>query len=207
MIASVLTLSRADCQALRLTDAYGIHRAIYSLFPQVDGQTRDFLFADKGGDFQGRKVLILSSRTPVEPAVGRVESKVIPVKFLEHTHYAFEVRLNPTKRDKTTGKTVPIRGTDNLLAWFCTKAPKHFGFEVLNEDRTLLVQVHGVEVQRFEKDGAVVTLGAATFVGKLRVVDPGLFRKSFEEGLGRAKGFGFGLLQIVPIVLTNQGEK
>jgi CRISPR system Cascade subunit CasE len=36
-------------------------------------------------------------------------------------------------------------------------------------------------------------------VGKLSVTDRELFKKGFQQGLGRAKSFGFGLLQIVPL--------
>ena len=200
MIASVLTLNRAECQTLNITDAYSIHRVVYSLFPAQEGQTRDFLFADKDGDFHGRKILILSRRSPEPLQLGCVESKEIPPAFLDHAVYGFEVRMNPTKREKATGRTVAVRGTESLLSWFCDKAPSAYGFEVLKDGQgTPLVQVQGIGVQRFEKDGAVVVHGEATFIGKLRVIDRESFKKAFEDGMGRAKGFGFGLLQIVPL--------
>ena len=204
MIASVLTLTRGECQALKITDAYSLHRVVYSLFPAQEGATRDFLFADKGGDFHTRKILLLSRRHPEVPTVGQVESKEIPEGFLDHELYGFEVRLNPTKRDKSTGKTVAVRGKDALLTWFCQKVPSQYGFEVLHEvlkdgKPVPLLQVQEIGVQKFEKGGTVVTHGTAIFVGKLRVVDRSAFRKTFEDGMGRAKGFGFGLLQIVPL--------
>ena len=200
MIASVLTLNRAECQTLKVTHAYSVHRVVYSLFPAREGQTRDFLFADKGGDFHGRKILILSQKEPASPTLGRIESKEIPTAFLDGALYGFEVRMNPTKRDKPTGKTVAVRGKEALLSWFCEKAPTSFGFEVIRDSQgTPLIQVQGIGVQRFEKNGATVVHGEATFIGKLRVVDRGTFRKAFEEGMGRAKGFGFGLLQLVPL--------
>lgn len=200
MIASVLTLNRMECQSLKVADAYSVHRVVYSLFPAQEGQTRDFLFADKGGDFNGRKILILSKRRPDPLPLGQVESKEIPPTFLEHATYGFEVRMNPTKRDKDTGKTIPVRGKDPLLSWFCEKALSSYGFEVLKDGQgTPLVQVQSIGVQSFEKDGSVVVHGEATFIGKLRVVDRELFRKTFEEGMGRAKGFGFGLLQLIPL--------
>lgn len=200
MIASVLSLNRAECQNLKVTDAYSVHRVVYSLFPAQEGQTRDFLFADKGGDFHARKILILSRRRPDQPTLGRLESKEIPSTFLEHEIYGFEVRMNPTKREKATGKTVSVRGKESLLSWFCEKALSTYGFEVLKDSQgTPLIQVQGIGVQSFEKDGAVVVHGEATFIGKLRVVDRESFRKAFEEGMGRAKGFGFGLLQLVPL--------
>lgn len=195
MIASMYTLSRADWRAIGLKDVYGLHKAIYTLFPKVEGQTRDFLFADKGGDWQERKILILSERKPMTPQFGSIVSKEIPESFLEHNLYGFEVILNPTKREKTTGKTVAIRGRENLLAWFNSKALS-LGFSIVNN----CLQVQNEGVQTFNKDGTLCTHNIATFIGKLAVADRVAFVKSFKEGIGRAKAFGFGLLQIIPLI-------
>ncbi len=192
MIASVLRLNRSDYKALKITDAYSIHRVVYELFP---GESRDFLFADKGGDFNTRQILILSDRNPKTPQFGEIESKLIPDRFLEHDHYGFEVTLNPTKRDKQTGKTVAIRGRENLHKWFLDKAPS-LGFEIQPES----LEIRNAGVQTFEiGNGKIVTHNSATFVGKLQVTDRIKFQNSFLKGIGRAKGFGFGLFQIIPL--------
>ena len=192
MIASVLRLSRSDCKALRITDAYSIHRVVYELFP---GEYRDFLFADKGGDFLARQILILSDRSPETLQFGEIESKLIPDSFLEHDHYGFEVMLNPTKRDNQTGKTVAIRGRENLLQWFLGKAPS-LGFEIQAES----LEIRHVGVQTFDLgNGKIVTHNSASFVGKLKVTDRVKFQQSFRKGIGRAKSFGFGLFQIIPL--------
>jgi len=194
MIASVYRLNRADCKELGLKDAYGLHKAVYSLFPTIENQTRDFLFADKGGNWLERQILILSERKPLVPEYGMIDSKVIPDNFLNYERYGFEIILNPTKRDKTTGKIIPIRGQEDLLTWIIKKAPT-LGFQI--DERTL--QVQDVGVKSFDKDGAVCTHGTATFIGQLNVTDRDMFIKSFKHGIGRAKAFGFGLLQIIPL--------
>lgn len=195
MIASVLKLNRADCKALKLGDAYSIHRIVYSLFPKQDNETRDFLFADKGGDWNCRQVLILSERKPASPEFGEIESREIPESFLRWDNYVFEVIVNPTQRNGPSKKTTPIRGIDNLHKWFIRKAPA-LGFEVEPES----LQVTRIGVRRFDKNiEERITHGSATFIGKLKVIDRQAFIKSFKQGIGRAKGFGFGLLQIVPI--------
>jgi CRISPR system Cascade subunit CasE len=192
MIASVLKLSSSDCKALNITDAYSIHRVVYELFP---GESRDFLFAEKGGDCRARQILILSERCPETPKFGEIESKPIFDSFLEHTHYGFEVTLNPTKRDKRTGKTVAIRGRENLHQWFLTKAPS-LGFGVQPES----LEIRHARVQTFYLgNGKVVTHNSASFVGKLEVMDRAKFQNSFRKGIGRAKGFGFGLFQVIPL--------
>ena len=192
-IATEYRLKRSDLKSLGIRDTYGLHKAIYSLFPQIDGQTRDFLFSDKGGGFDERVILILSERPPLNPQYGVIVSKEVPESFLMHDLYGFEVTLNPTKRDKTTGKTVAIRGKENLLAWFTAKAPE-LGFMVLPDS----LQVQKIGVYTFDKDGAVCTHGTATFIGKMIISNRGDFIRSFRQGIGRAKAFGFGLLQIIP---------
>jgi len=200
MIASMLRLSRSDCKALKITDTYSIHRVVYELFP---GELRNFLFADKGGDFNARKILIISDRSPEIPKFGKIESKPIPEGFLEHDHYGFEVTLNPTKRDKQTGKTVAIRGRENLLQWFLGKSSS-LGFEIKPE--SLEIRNAGVQTFNLGND-KVVTHNSATFVGKLQVTDRAKFQNSFRKGIGRAKGFGFGLFQIIPLLIQEHLKK
>ena len=195
MIVSILKLSRNDCKALNLKDVYSIHRTVYSLFPQVQDETRDFLFVDKGGDYNFRHILILSKRTPVIPDIGTIESKQVPAGFLQYDNYAFEVKLNPTKRNKKTGKTVAIRGSQNMLSWFVEKANK-LGFKVTPES----LAVSDIGTQSFKKDGSTCLHGKATFIGKLVITDRDLFKKTFENGIGRGKAFGFGLLQLIPLI-------
>jgi CRISPR system Cascade subunit CasE len=203
MIASVLKLSFSDCKTLRITDPYSVHRTVYSLFPKTDNKERDFLFADKGGNFNERKILILSKRPPLQPEHGAIESREIPSSFLNWDYYGFEIRLNPTKREKTSGKIVPVQGTEKqgektkrekLLEWFCSKS-ESWGF--VTERESLQIQSSGI--QSFEKQDNLVTQNMAPCIGKLKVSDRPRFIQSFEEGVGRGKSFGFGLLEIVPL--------
>jgi CRISPR system Cascade subunit CasE len=204
MIAAVLSLSFSDCKIHRITDPYSVHRVVYSLFPKIEGEERDFLFADKGGSRNQRRILILSKRPPLRPEYGCIETREIPASFLNWDRYGFEVRLNPTKRDKASGKIVPAQGTERqdgetkrkkLREWFCAKSER-WGF--LTDPETLHIQSN--DVQRFDKqNNGQVTQNAATFIGKLQVTDRSRFIESFEEGMGRGKGFGFGLLELVPL--------
>jgi len=194
----MFSLDRADCLAIDLKDAYSLHKTVYSLFPNEDGTTRDFLFADKGGDWNSRRILLLSQREPQQPQYGKIYSKKIPDAFLQFDHYGFEVVLNPTKRDGKTGKIIAVKGRENLLQWLILKAPG-FGFEVMPNS----LQVNNIGVVSYEKNGATCTHNTAIFIGKLKVIDRETFIKSFKQGIGRAKGFGFGLLQIVPVDMNN----
>lgn len=199
MILSVLHLSRNDFQIIKnrnsgVFDTYTIHKIVYSLFPKEDDETRSFLFAYKGGNFYEKRILILSKNQPMLPEIGTIESKEVPAAFLEQEYYGFEVMINPVKRDGKTGKMIPVKGREEIKSWFIEKSGS-FGFEIMPDS----LSVSDTNVLQFTKDGKNVVLGKAKCVGRLHVIDKELFIKTFENGLGRSKAFGFGLLQIVPL--------
>jgi CRISPR system Cascade subunit CasE len=201
--ASVLVLSRKDVKILNIKDAYSLHKTVYGLFEDIRSQveknnsTRSgIVYADKGGDFNTRRILMLSNRKPHQtPQFGEVQTKPIHANFLSHPSYAFEITLNPGKRDKRTGKVVPIRGREAIEHWFKVRAPESWGFSVNPTN----LQIENLSVQTFEKGGQAVTHGSAVLKGTLTVVDRERFVQSFTQGIGRGRAFGFGLLQIQPL--------
>lgn len=204
MIAGVLRLSRADIKALKITDAYSLHRVVYDLFEDVRSEEEKraskasgILYADKGGDFSHRQILFLANRMPQQPQHGEL-GKLIPIPddFLQHERYRFEVTVNPTKREKASKRLVPIRGREAVAEWFMAKAPDAWGFSV---DPASL-QVLKLTVREFDKQGHAVTQGQASLQGVLTVTDRSRFITSFQQGIGRGRAFGCGLLQIVPMV-------
>ena len=201
MIASALHLSRADVKALGIKDTYSLHIAVYSLFDDI--RTEDekqksissgILYADKGGDIRGRKILMLSNRQPNIPEHGELSIKKIADSFLDYENYRFEVVMNPTKRENLSRKIIALRTREEIAAWFIEKSPQ-WGFTVSPEH----LQVGEIEVKRFEKNGHPVTQGQAKLTGRLTVCDKEKFVQSFQTGIGRGKAFGCGLLQIVPL--------
>lgn len=199
MIASILHISREQYQQIReanqgVFDTYTIHKLVYSLFPQREEESRRFLFAYKGGDFSEKRVLILSHDSPLDPKYGTINSKEVPASFLAQDYYGFEVQINPVRRDNKTKCLIPVRGKEELLAWFTEKAPSS-GFSVMPGS----LSVGSTDVLQFKKDGKQVVLGKAVFIGRLKVTDRQLFIHSFANGLGKGKAFGFGLLQIIPV--------
>jgi CRISPR system Cascade subunit CasE len=201
--ASMLHLSRADVKVLKVKDTYSIHRVVYGLFedtrtePDKKGSVSSgILFADKGGDFHSRKILILSDRKPhTTPQFGEVQSRPVSNAFLGWDRYVFEVTVNPGKRDSRTGKVLPVIGRENIHQWFLDRAMNSWGFSVSPNS----LEVVRAGVQSFEKDGFKITHGSATLKGALTVIDRDRFVKSFTKGVGRGRAFGFGLLQIVPL--------
>ena len=201
MIASVLHLNLADVKALKITDAYSLHRVVYDLFEDVRSSAEKqasvssgILYADKGGDFHVRKILMLSNRQPNLPERGELSIKKIADSFLDYKHYRFEVVVNPTKRENQSRKIIALKKREDIAAWFIEKAP-HWGFEVSADH----LEVREVEVKCFEKSGQTITQGQAHLFGRLTVTNKEIFKRSFQNGIGRGRAFGCGLLQIVPI--------
>ncbi|MFA7371910.1 MAG: type I-E CRISPR-associated protein Cas6/Cse3/CasE [Sphaerochaetaceae bacterium] len=191
MIASQVSLNRNAIQQLKLSDPYAIHKFVYNLFP---GVKRNFLYYDQGGNWQYRKILILSEEQPTLPPFGKIESKYIPPTFLHHKTYAFQVLLNPVDHPAGKKNKSPVIGKGALYDWFL-KRQAYWGFSA----NPISLEIFNEGVQIIEGKGRVVTHNRAEFRGILQVTNYDLFHHSFVKGIGRAKAFGFGLLQLRPI--------
>jgi CRISPR system Cascade subunit CasE len=207
MIASVLHLDRHAVKELRITDAYSLHRVVYSLYEDVRDEEQKqastasgILYADQGGDVRGRKILMLANREPmdaVEGQHGEVLSKPIPDDFLEHDRYRFKVIVNPTRRDSASRKLVAVKGREDIAQWFIERSSNSWGFEVSPQS----LQIDKIEVLQFkDKHQRNITIGQAHVQGMLRITDKAQFANSFTQGVGRARAYGCGLLQIVPVI-------
>jgi len=207
MIASVLHLDRKAVKELKITDPYALHRVIYSLYDDVRteeqksaSQSSGILFADQGGDFHGRKILMLSDRNPtacVDGQFGEVQSRPVPDDFLSYQHYRFNVIVNPTRRDSASRKLITVKGREAIAEWFAQRALQSWGFNVSPEH----FQIDNIDVLNFkDKKQRPVTICQAHVQGQLSVTDTEKFHRSFTQGIGRARAFGCGLLQIVPLV-------
>ncbi len=201
MYLSKYTLLQHDIRALRLTDTYSLHRAVYGLFENIrhvekceNKQTHSgILFVDKGGNAMQRNLLILSNRFPLTPSNGTLEVKEVPKQFWEKQIYNFEIIVNPVRRDSSSRKLIPLRKREEIAAWFCAKSSA-WGFQV-HEESLLVADIF---VDTFIKNTHKVTLSKAHLTGILKVVNKELFSTKVGEGLGRGRAFGCGLLQIHP---------
>ncbi len=215
MIASVLHLSRHDIKALKLnkpnTFDYQLHKVVYQLFDDIRSEEQKhqsvssgFLYTDKGGDFNGRQILMLSNRQPHLPEYGEISSKKIASNFLDYPDYRFEVIVNPVKcgpirinnqGKKQKGKIIPLKTREEITQWFIDKSANNWGFETYSKN----LEVREIEVKQFKKGKHDITQAQAQVVGCLTVTDKHKFINSFQHGIGRGRAFGCGLLQIVPL--------
>lgn len=190
-------LSPADAHALRISDGYSLHRVVYDLFEDVRKDTGQehsgILFADRGARQGIRTLLVLSDRLPRPPRYGTLQTRDLPQGYLAAKRYNFTVIINPVRRESASRKLVPVCGREAVGAWFAAKAPS-WGFAV--DEATL--QVNDITVERFDKKGVTVTLSRATLSGSLEVQDGEAFARAVQQGIGRGRAFGCGLLQVIP---------
>ncbi len=197
----------AASMRIDLSDGYAWHQIAWQVFPGLDDQTRSFLWRlDSGTD--GYKLLLLSKQhQPHRPNWCEEDCwavKTISPEFLKLRHYRFDLRANPTKcvpkigangQPAKNGRRKPLTKLDEQNAWLQRKAADA-GFKLIDAP-----DVGFCQDQVFRKHSGRGVHTAVRFKGILEVTDPSLFEAAFYQGIGSAKGFGFGMLLLQPICL------
>lgn len=218
-----IRLRTFDAYKAGFTDSYSIHKALWGCFPSsAREQKRDFLTRIDPTEHEFH-VWLLSKRQPEIPAwcpEGSFQTKSIPASFLEHDRYYFDLVVNPTKaiviRDSEgekqgRSKRVPLIKDDDLRRWLARKgevsriregsppADIPGGFRIMEDENTPL-DIMTIGKSYFTgRQGNAGVHGGARFRGVLQVTDRAQFKRTYNEGIGSAKGFGFGLLLLAPV--------
>lgn len=126
--------------------------------------------------------------------------------FAEGQRLPFRLLANPTRRlsrhslgadgqpidANDVGKRVPVRD-DHLVDWLVRRAES---WAVIDEDCTT-VQPGYVYFNK-ERNGQGQRLRSVRYDGILTVTNPDKLQIAIAQGIGSAKGFGFGLLSVAP---------
>ena len=125
------------------------------------------------------------------------KSKQFDPEFVQGQMLRFRLRANPTRRIKDSGKRQGILGEEAQIDWLRKKGLQS-GFEVI--DATVIKEGFAEDKMTDTNDRKHnLTILSVRFDGLLRVIDPDAFRQTIEQGIGSAKGFGFGLLSVAPV--------
>ena len=136
---------------------------------------------------------------------------------LENGHkYGFRLTANPTHSRRSSGSEKDGRGkvyghvtVDQQEAWLLSRQER-CGFEISETNGPAPLDPEGevapVKILRvsdrqtlsFSRRETRVTLRVATFEGVLTVTDKEAFTRALCFGIGRAKGYGCGLMTIAP---------
>lgn len=211
----------------KVFDGYAWHKKLWECFPDRLDARRDFM--TRIDPLEGAfRLWILSKEKPTCPTWCDVEdfsSKEISSSFLSHPYYVFDLKANPVKaliqHDKDgqplrlangkrkRGKRVPLVKPDELRAWLVRKGNVRCqdqeteqevpgGFRLV-EERPL--EISPMVESHFRKKGQSAYHGGVQFRGTLEVTNREDFIKTYQQGIGSAKGFGFGMLLLAPINL------
>lgn len=118
--------------------------------------------------------------------------------------FAFRLLANPTRSVKNVeapgkrGKRVSIGRPEDQVAWLERKAAAG-GFRICDLRITNLGPRRVSVPDKKELAVHSARHRAVRFDGVLEVTDPDAFRRAVENGVGSAKGFGYGLLSIAPL--------
>ncbi|QIS07739.1 type I-E CRISPR-associated protein Cas6/Cse3/CasE [Nocardia brasiliensis] len=105
------------------------------------------------------------------------------------------VRTAPDKDTKPRGLKEPEQ-----LDWLRNRA-EGLGFELAKSEPHGIedVTIQGRQGLQFKRDRAKVSLSIATFQGVLVISDAERLRHTLISGIGRAKGYGCGLITLAPV--------
>jgi CRISPR system Cascade subunit CasE len=188
------------------SDLYSWHKTAWELFPGKPEAKRDFL-TRLDVTANGFRLYVLSGSKPVKPEWCEYEAfstKEIAPGFLGHTLYRFDLRANPTRKIKKldsegnvtkNGKRVALLGEKEQMDWLRRKAGEN-GFKVLENPKPV---IDPAERNDFCKHNTPGMHFGVRFTGALKVTDRKAFGEAFYNGIGSAKGFGFGLLLLKPV--------
>lgn len=123
--------------------------------------------------------------------------------------WGFRLKANPTKShpsggNSQRGKRFPLTKIEDQLDWMLRKAGES-GFHMpINRLEVPEVMVRETKRVSFNRRGGQVRLTLAVYEGVLAIDDPDLLRRAMTSGIGRAKGYGCGLLTLVPLTRGQQ---
>jgi CRISPR system Cascade subunit CasE len=220
-----LTLNPRNAQARKeIAYPYELHRTLCKAFPGIvfePNQPSGILFRLDDFSHENRVTVLVQSQTAPEWGFladkkdGHGQPYLLPAelipggkpnpactefslagKLIPGQTWAFRLRANPTKRlgksagEAKQGKRVGIREEEKQIEWLQRKAEAG-GFRIL--------QVHTSKDSRLKDEQHQLDLFAVQFDGLLQVTDPALLQQAIVNGIGSAKGFGFGLLSLAPL--------
>ena len=223
MYLSRLTLNPRSRQVQReLADPYQLHRTILSGFPaqlpadervlfRLEQEPRRGLITilvqsqhkpDWGSlTAKGKDYLLPSENLPDDwenPALKPVELQLQPGQLL-----TFRLQANPTAKkavqDKKNGQRVGIYEEAAQIQWLERKLAEA-GSRLISVRTTRSDQLTGSLYRGEQKH--TMTFCAVQFEGILQVQEGEGLRTAVINGIGSAKGFGFGLLSLAPASST-----
>ncbi|BDR52369.1 type I-E CRISPR-associated protein Cas6/Cse3/CasE [Bombiscardovia nodaiensis] len=229
MYISRIPLNAARYEARQLLSSpYKLHSAVEHSFPPESGVTpHEGRILWRVDVTQERKAVWLYVVSPMKPDFTHIIEQAgwplyqdweckdytpLLTSLAKGQHWRFRLRANPvhkvsskhkdSKEDSLAGSIQGHVTVAQQEQWLLTRAEQH-GFRVLADQDVPQLAVTQRQKQRFLRQGKTVTLNTAQFDGGLEICDVAAFKNALCNGIGRAKGFGCGLLTISQVLNCN----
>ena len=205
-----------------LTSPQVTHALVMGAIPPGAGSRRVLWRIDRRND---HKVELYVTSTSEPDLTGIVEQAGWPTRAAWQTadysrflgrlapgqRWMFRLTANPTRAVASErgrrGRVTPCRTVGQQTDWLLSRANRA-GFKIpsteldalqieLRERSTASFDRRSGDSHRERRDR--VSLTRATYEGMLEVQDPEKLRESLTEGIGRAKGYGCGLMTLAPV--------
>ena len=208
MYLSKLILNPLNRAARRdLSNPYELHRSLMRAFPNPLPDRERVLFRIESAAASRSNhphILVQSIALPNWEALTLMRTYLLTapdikdissLSFQTHQALYFRLRANPSRRDSQSRKRIGVYDDQSRRQWMERKGKEH-GFQIASE----AMMIRPVSIRSFYRTVGEtrqrITLNAVDFEGLLIVEDPSKFLTSLKEGIGSAKGFGFGLLSL-----------
>ena len=203
MFLSMLELNpRCKQVQAELNDPYQMHRTLCKAFGNDNEaweKARVLFRVDEINEGRKLKALVQSKicpdwtklTIPGDYLVSEPQCKDISPIIKTGQRLAFRLRANPTV--KRNGKREGLYKEEEQYKWLRKKG-EISGFTVLSA----VAKSEGKQKSLTAKGQNAVLL-AVVFEGVIKIIDPVVFLKTLESGIGSSKGLGFGLLSVAPV--------
>ncbi|TMO02712.1 type I-E CRISPR-associated protein Cas6/Cse3/CasE [Pseudoalteromonas sp. S558] len=171
--------------ALKATDSYLQHQAIWSLFPKTPDRKRDHLFRVENKSDEGQiTVLLQSSTQPKSSDSAKVlQSKEFAPQLNNEEFYKFKLLAYPTKCISQGKRVVEIHDEDLQVQWL------HKKLSGANVNVTAIDSVLVKSKKSFNSR-------YVCFEGVLQITNAEQVYQALIMGIGRQKHAGAGLLSL-----------
>ena len=215
-------------KASKAHNAYAAHQLVWRAFPSAPGTPRDFVFRQEvsnvGATF-GRRTLVfyvVSKRRPNVDGFGSAEVKPYHPQLQSGQRFSISLRANPVvskcAERASTGERKPGKRHDvlmeakrcakeqNLAEWqeaqrqavlqWWIRQSEAFGFRA---DDGESFAINGYRQHVLPRKGQTIQFSSVDITGIIEVREPEQLKQALFQGIGKAKGFGCGLLLLRPL--------
>ncbi len=158
-----------------------------------------YVVSPKSPDFTG---LCEQAGWPTRPEWWTKPYEPVLSRLANGQRWNFRLTANPTHRARTRDGSTKIMGHVTVAqqtAWL-TERSLALGFQIpVGPGDEPVLTVRDRAVRSFRREGGRVTLSVATFDGVLNVVDVEKLRRTLILGIGRARGYGCGLMTLARV--------